>query len=93
MSNEESTQTVDEQENPKLKGKKSMRGEPEMYEQIKQCVSHAITLKAKEGLEILSKELGISRSEVVEQVGRGILRCYELESLYEKHSDFFTPRA
>ncbi len=93
MINEESTLTVDEQENPKLKGKKSMRGEPEMYDEIKEIVSHSLTPTARKGLEILSKGLGISRSEVVEQVGRGILRCYELEALYEKHSDFFTPRA
>jgi hypothetical protein len=93
MINEESTLTVDEQENPKLKGKKSMRGEPEMYDEIKEIVSHSLTPTARKGLEILSKGLGISRSEVVEQVGRGRLRVTGLEPLYEKHSDFFNQRA
>lgn len=93
MSNEERTQMVDEQENPKLKGKKSMRGEPEMYDEIKEIVSHSLTPTARKGLEILSKDLGISRSELVEQVGRGMLRVTGLEPLYQSHSSFFTPRA
>ena len=92
MSNEESTQTIDEQENPNRKGKKSMRGEPEMYDEIKEIVSHSLTPTARKGLEILSKALGISRSELVEQIGRGMLRGSELEPLYEKHSGFFPPR-
>ncbi len=91
MSDAGRLEMIDEQKKPKRQRKKSMRGQPEMYEQIKKCVSHAITLKATKGLGIISKHLGISRSEVVEQIGRGILRIPELEALYEKHSDFFNP--
>ncbi len=75
------------------KGVKSMRGQPEIYDEIKEIASHSLTPKARKGLEILSKALGISRSELVEQVGRGMLRIPELEPSYEEHSDFFPPRA
>ena len=55
-----------------------MRGKPEIYDELKKVVSHSLTPKARKGLEILSKHLGISRSELVEQVGRGKLRIPEL---------------
>lgn len=93
MSNQERQQKLDEPKKPKRKRKKSMRGQPEIREECKKNVSHCLTPKARKGLEIFSKYLDTSRSEVVEQFGRGELRVTELEACYEENADFFNPRA
>jgi len=65
---------------PSRKGVKSMRGQPEIYDEIKKAVSFGITPTARLGLARISKQLNISRSELIEQIGRGILTIVELKN-------------
>ena len=89
MSNTRKPEMIDEQKKSMWKRTKSMKGQPEIRDECKECVCHALTPTAKKGLGIFSKYLGISRSEVVEKFGRGELRVTELEPCYEENSDFF----
>jgi len=61
------------QRKPILKGVKSRRGCPELYDELKQRTSVALTPTAIAGLDEISKALGISRSELVERIGRKVL--------------------
>ena len=62
------------QKKPIHKGVKSLRGQPEIYDQIKKVVSIGITPKAVEGLDALSQIREISRSELIERIGRGLIQ-------------------
>lgn len=62
---------------PIRKGVKSMRGQPEVYDELKKIVSFSITPTAMTGLERLSEQLNISRSELIERIGRGLLTIAE----------------
>ena len=53
---------------------KSMRNQPEMYDEIKQSCAFSLTKTAIKKLDSLSKRHGISRSEVVEQIARGLIK-------------------
>jgi metal-responsive CopG/Arc/MetJ family transcriptional regulator len=55
-----------------------MRGQPEIYDELKEIVSISITPTARAGLDRLSEQLNISRSELIERVGRGLLTIAEL---------------
>ena len=55
------------------KGIKSQRGQGEMYDEVKRPQTLSLTRTAVFGLDELARERGISRSELVEQVGRGII--------------------
>lgn len=61
------------QRKPINKGQKSMRGQPEMYDELKKTTTFALTLTAIQGLDELSTQLQISRSELVERIGRKLL--------------------
>ena len=61
-------------------GVKSMRGQPEIYDELKKIVSFCITPTAQLGLAQLSQQLNISRSELIEQIGRGLLTIAELKT-------------
>jgi hypothetical protein len=76
----------DYEKKPSCKGTKSMRGQPEMYDELKKAVSFAITPAAQLGLTRLSQQLKISRSELIEQIGRGLLTIAELKT--ESNSSF-----
>lgn len=65
---------------PSCKGVKSMRGQPEIYDELKKIVSFSITPTAQLGLERLSEQLKISRSELIERIGRGLLTIAELKT-------------
>jgi hypothetical protein len=52
----------------------SVSGEGDLYEELKERVNIAITPTAKNGLDKMADELGISRSELIERVGRGELK-------------------
>jgi len=54
------------------KGHKSQRGKPEFYETLKQRYNLTLTPTGAEGLDAIASSLGISRSELVERIGRGI---------------------
>lgn len=56
------------------KGVKSFRGKPEYYDELKERVSICITKTARHGLDEMSKKMGISRSELIERIGRGDLQ-------------------
>ena len=49
---------------------KSMRNQPELYDELKQPVTVSLTKTAIKQLDLLAKTQGISRSEVVEQFAR-----------------------
>jgi hypothetical protein len=57
---------------PIQKGRKSMRGQPEIYSECKESTSFCITPTARQGLKQLSSQLNISRSELIERIGRGV---------------------
>jgi hypothetical protein len=69
---------------PVRKGVKSMRGQPEIYNEIKKCFSFCLTQTAKEGLEHISKQMNLSQSELIEQIVRGLLTIAELQSQVRK---------
>jgi hypothetical protein len=65
---------------PRCQGKKSMRGQPEIYSELKKIASFSLTPTAIEGLKQLSSQLNISRSEVLERIGRGVFTIAELKT-------------
>ncbi len=69
----------DHEKKPSRKGVKSMRGQPEVYDELKKIVSVSITPTARTGLERLSEQLNISRSELIERIGRGLLIIADLK--------------
>ncbi|AUT04583.1 hypothetical protein CLI64_29525 (plasmid) [Nostoc sp. CENA543] len=66
------------QRKPIRKGIKSKRGQPEHYSEIKKCVSIGITQTALDGLDKLSQERAISRSEMIERIGRGLIKILDI---------------
>jgi hypothetical protein len=64
---------LEHQKKPVRKGKKSMRGQPEHYDEVKKPTCFGITDTALAGLDRLSQELSISRSELIERIGRGTI--------------------
>lgn len=55
-------------------GKKSIRNQPEYYDQLKKPSTFSITPTAKAGVNSISQTLGISMSEFIERIGRGIIK-------------------
>ncbi len=64
-----------------VKGVKSRRGCPEIYDELKKPITVALTPTAVRGLDELSASRQISRSELVERIGRGLLTVAALEVL------------
>lgn len=62
-------------------GKKSMRGEPEYYSELKEIASFSLTPTARAGLNALSRIRSISMSELIERVGRGTLKLTDENDL------------
>lgn len=56
------------------KAHKSTRGEGEYYDEIKDRISVGITNTARQGLDQMSEQLNLSRSELIERIGRGIIK-------------------
>ncbi len=56
-----------------------MRGQPEIYNELKKITSFSITPTARLGLKQLSEQLNISCSELIERIGRGLLTINENE--------------
>lgn len=59
------------------KGRKSTKGQPDIYEEVKGLVSLSLTPTGVKGLDGLAVEAGLSRSELVEQIGRGLIPMAE----------------
>jgi hypothetical protein len=57
-----------------------MRGQPEIYKELKKIASFSLTPTAIEELKQLSSQLNISRSEVLERIGRGVFTIAELKT-------------
>jgi len=55
------------------KGNKRTRGIPELHDELKKRVNFSLTPTAVEGLDLLAADRGLSRSELIEQVGRRII--------------------
>jgi metal-responsive CopG/Arc/MetJ family transcriptional regulator len=58
------------------KGQKSQKGIGDLYDQPKTRTTVALTLEAQQKLDIRAKQLGISRSELIEQFARGEVGSY-----------------
>jgi hypothetical protein len=56
------------------KGQKNLRGKPEKWDELKKRVNIMLTPTSINGLDTLATTLGISRSELVERIGRGVIR-------------------
>jgi len=61
------------------KGQKKLRGQPEIYDEVKGQVSLSMTRAGVRGLDNLAATMGLSRSEFVEQVGRRLIAVLSLE--------------
>ncbi|MEG5136898.1 MULTISPECIES: hypothetical protein [unclassified Microcoleus] len=53
---------------------KSIRNQPEMYDEIKKSCTFGLTKTAIKKLDSLSQRYGISRSELVERIARGLIK-------------------
>lgn len=62
------------------KGKKSTRGRPEIYSEVKTTVCLALTPTAIVKLDELAKSAQLSRSEFVEQIARGLINIVSIKS-------------
>ena len=62
-------------------GLKSLRGQPEFYDELKKVVSVSLTPTAIEGLNNISRAYMISRSELMEQIGRHVIQLIKVENL------------
>lgn len=52
------------------KGQKGQKDVPELYDEVKKRVNLALTPTGINGLDAIASNLDISRSELVEQIGR-----------------------
>ncbi len=55
------------------KGQIGQKNVPELYDEVKRRVNLAITPTGIERLDAIASDLGVSRSEFVERIGRGLL--------------------
>lgn len=55
------------------KGQKNLRGQPEMWGELKKPVTMTLTPTSVDGLDVIAHGLGLSRSELVERIGRGVI--------------------
>jgi hypothetical protein len=61
-------------------GLKSMRGQPETYDELKKIVSVSLTPTALAGIDQISRDYMISRSEFLERIGRFIIRLQDMDT-------------
>ena len=66
------------------KGQKKLKGVPDLHDEVKKRANLSLTPTAIAGLDKLSQELDLSRSELVEQIGRGLIPLAEQRSLSEE---------
>lgn len=62
-----------------IKGTKSQRNVPEIYDEVKQQRSIALTNTGLKSLDSLAKSFQLSRSEFIEQISRGEILTISLE--------------
>lgn len=56
------------------KGQKGQKDVPELYQEVKKRVNLALTPTGINGLDAIAYNLDISRSELVERIGRRLIR-------------------
>ncbi|HEY9711110.1 MAG TPA: hypothetical protein V6D48_23080 [Oculatellaceae cyanobacterium] len=61
------------------KGQKKLRGQPEIYDEVKGQVNLSLTPTGTLGLDTLAASMGLSRSELVERIGRNLIFLLTLE--------------
>lgn len=66
------------------KGHKSTAGIGDLYETPKSKLNLTVTEEAKSALDAKAKALGISKSELVERLARGIIQLPEQEQTAKK---------
>ena len=69
---------------PVRKGVKSMKGQPEMYNELKECFCFCLTRTVKNALEHFSEQMNLSQSELLEQMVRALLTIDEWHSQVKK---------
>ena len=74
------------------KGQKKLKGVPDLHDEVKKRANLSLTPTAIAGLDKLSQELNLSRSELVEQIGRGLIPLAEQRSLSEEYV-FYRPQS
>lgn len=62
-------------------GEKSMRGEPEYYNELKGTATFSLTPTGRLGINSLSRIRSISMSELIERIGRGIIKLADDKGL------------
>lgn len=67
------------------KGVKSMRGRPEIYDEVKEKITFSLTPTAVKALNQYAASLNISRSELVERLARGLIPLATVSA--EKNDD------
>ena len=71
-----------------LTGHKRVKGVPELQDEVKKRVNMTLTPTATEGLDALAQQKGVSRSELVEQIGRGNFVIVDNEESLETQMNF-----
>ncbi len=61
------------------RGQKKLRGQPEIYDEVKGQVNLSLTRSGVQGIDELAAAMGLSRSEFVEQIGRRLISVVSLE--------------
>lgn len=57
------------------------KNQPVLYDEFKRSLDLTLTPTAKQGLSELAKEWNLSKSELIERIGRGIIRLPNPQSL------------
>ncbi|MBD2251999.1 hypothetical protein H6G14_11900 [Nostoc parmelioides FACHB-3921] len=55
------------------KGQKGQKDVPELYDEVKKRVNLALTPSGIEGLDAIADSMDLSRSELVERIGRKLI--------------------
>lgn len=61
------------------KGHKRVKGVPELHNELKTRVNLSLTPTSVDGLDALAAKRGLSRSELVERIGRGQIRVMDVD--------------
>lgn len=54
-------------------GKKKLRNDPYLWDEVKKSIHISVTPTAVKGLDELAQQRELSRSELVERIGRGLI--------------------
>lgn len=63
------------------------RGKPDIWDEVKRHVAVALTPTGVRGVDAIAESMSLSRSELIEQIGRGLLRVVKNEDANEPQSE------